>query len=91
MELRALTRRAPSPFPEQCSEPTSRRVGKADARHSSTPGQDSYPASPAPMHSLAFISAGTHQQWFNLEGKAVTQPNGQAGPRLRRGGKLRQE
>lgn len=82
MELKALTRQARSPFPEQCSEPASRQVGKADSCHSSTPEQDSYPASPASMHGLAFISAGTHQQWFNLEGKAVTQPSGQAGPRL---------
>lgn len=34
MELRALTRQARSPFPEQCSEPASWRVGKADSRRS---------------------------------------------------------
>lgn len=36
MELRALTRRALSRFPEQCTEPASRRVGKAHARQSGT-------------------------------------------------------
>lgn len=54
MELRALTRRALSNFLEQCTEPASRRVGKAHARHSGTAGQDSYSASPASTRIPAF-------------------------------------
>lgn len=81
-----------SNFPERCREPASRLVGKARGRHSRTgllPSLTRLNAHPG-------IAAWTHQQWFNLKGKAGNRgatgtAQWRAIPLLRGGGKLRRE
>lgn len=68
-ELRALTRPAVSDFPELCREPASGLVGKAHADRSGTGGQQ--PRLTRPTAQPSFLGC-THQQWFNLKGKAVS-------------------